>query len=166
MGTAATWAATRAEFAELQAQYGGELTNCTLTINRRYRTTSGKAYYSNPPRIVLAGWLLSAPLAEVIDTLRHEAAHILAGPDAAHGPAWRSWCRRLGCRPQPCYANDGVKAQYSRPAPVRYVIVCDRCGTRYSRRVRSRVVKLVAAHSLIVSCSVCGARALTLHEEE
>ncbi|CAN5521562.1 hypothetical protein BH11PLA2_BH11PLA2_21720 [soil metagenome] len=38
----------------------------------------------------------------VIDTLRHEIAHALAGPKAAHGPAWKAIAIKLGAKPKAC----------------------------------------------------------------
>lgn len=36
----------------------------------------------------------------VLDTIRHELAHALAGPAARHGPEWKQWAALLGCRPR------------------------------------------------------------------
>ena len=36
---------------------------------------------------------------DVEDTVLHEIAHALAGPEAGHGPAWKAIARRLGARP-------------------------------------------------------------------
>ncbi|NCA70157.1 MAG: sprT domain-containing protein [Sphingobacteriia bacterium] len=33
----------------------------------------------------------------VLNTIRHEIAHALAGPGAGHGPRWRAWAVRVGC---------------------------------------------------------------------
>jgi hypothetical protein len=38
----------------------------------------------------------------VLDTLRHEIAHALAGPAAKHGPAWKAIALRLGASPRAC----------------------------------------------------------------
>jgi hypothetical protein len=46
---------------------------------------------------------ISKPLAKVncerrmMDTLRHEIAHALAGPDAGHGILWKKIARKVGC---------------------------------------------------------------------
>lgn len=51
---------------------------------------------------------LSRPIALIIgpermrDTMLHEIAHVIAGRDAAHGPAWRAVCRRIGAIPNAC----------------------------------------------------------------
>ena len=42
-------------------------------------------------------YLFDCPDAEIIDTIRHEIAHIIAGYDAAHGPAWKKIAKKLGC---------------------------------------------------------------------
>ncbi len=47
---------------------------------------------------------LSAPLTErepdaehILNTIRHEIAHALAGPGSGHGPCWRHWAALVGC---------------------------------------------------------------------
>ena len=39
---------------------------------------------------------------QVTDTILHEIAHALAGPDAGHGPAWKAVAKRLGATPKSC----------------------------------------------------------------
>ena len=43
---------------------------------------------------------------QVTDTIRHEIAHALAGPEAGHGPAWRALARQLGATPRSCQPED------------------------------------------------------------
>ncbi len=43
---------------------------------------------------------LDASEAEVRDTVLHEIAHALAGPEARHGPAWKATARRIGATPR------------------------------------------------------------------
>ena len=43
---------------------------------------------------------LDASEAEVKDTVLHEIAHALAGPEARHGPAWKAIARRIGATPR------------------------------------------------------------------
>jgi predicted SprT family Zn-dependent metalloprotease len=43
-----------------------------------------------------------SPEASVLDTLRHEIAHALAGPAAGHGPRWKAVAVRLGATPRAC----------------------------------------------------------------
>lgn len=35
----------------------------------------------------------------VVDTIKHEVAHALAGPGAGHGPKWKEWCLKVGAHP-------------------------------------------------------------------
>ncbi len=71
---------------------------------------------------------LSRPLvelnseAECRDTVLHEIAHALAGPNAGHGPEWVSMCRKVGARPVRCYGAGEVRE----PEP-RYVARCPSC---------------------------------------
>ncbi|WP_422930007.1 SprT-like domain-containing protein [Singulisphaera sp. PoT] len=42
------------------------------------------------------------PASVVLDTLRHEIAHAIAGPAARHGPVWKAVALRLGAKPRAC----------------------------------------------------------------
>src|SRR3954463_2529714 len=44
----------------------------------------------------------NSPEETVLDTLRHEIAHALAGPAAKHDPAWKAVAVRLGATPRAC----------------------------------------------------------------
>ena len=44
----------------------------------------------------------NSPPETVLDTLRHEIAHAIAGPAARHGPAWKAVAIRLGATPRSC----------------------------------------------------------------
>src|SRR4030088_471893 len=44
----------------------------------------------------------NSPPETVLDTLRHEIAHALAGPAARHGPRWKAVALRLGATPRSC----------------------------------------------------------------
>lgn len=46
----------------------------------------------------------------VRDTVLHEIAHALVGPEAGHGPQWRAMARRLGCSAQRCVDSDAPRA--------------------------------------------------------
>ena len=39
---------------------------------------------------------------EVLETILHEIAHVIAGPGAGHGPQWRKAARAVGARPDRC----------------------------------------------------------------
>src|SRR5262249_54133088 len=46
-----------------------------------------------------------SPEESVLDTLRHEMAHAIAGPAAKHGPRWKAVAIRLGATPRSCESS-------------------------------------------------------------
>lgn len=71
--------------------------------------------------------------AEVEDTIRHEVAHALAGPDAGHDQHWKNMARHTGARPERCYDSAQVVAVQ---APL--ALVCDTHGIIARRHRRAR----------------------------
>lgn len=85
---------------------------------------------------------------DVLDTIRHEIAHALAGCYAGHGPAWKAMCLRVGAKPERCKAIEGMplgawqatcggcqkvygKTRYTRrPGRISY---CPKCGPTKGR---------------------------------
>jgi len=69
---------------------------------------------------------LSAPLTllnseeQVRDTILHEIAHILAGPQAKHGPAWKRVAASIGASPTRC-ADVGARP------PAKWRGACPNC---------------------------------------
>jgi predicted SprT family Zn-dependent metalloprotease len=47
-------------------------------------------------------YALNNSAASVLDTLRHEIAHAIAGPHARHGPSWKAVAVKLGANPRAC----------------------------------------------------------------
>lgn len=60
---------------------------------------------------------------QTLDTIRHEVAHVLAGPRAKHGPTWKAMCAITGARPVRCYSGDTVNA-----VDVAWRAECGDCG--------------------------------------
>ncbi|HYH69629.1 MAG TPA: SprT-like domain-containing protein [Urbifossiella sp.] len=73
------------------------------------------------------------PLTVIVDTIKHEVAHAIVGPEHGHSEAWRAKCRELGCKPEVTYGMD-VKM----PAG-KYQAVCPSCNTRFHRHRKPRV---------------------------
>jgi predicted SprT family Zn-dependent metalloprotease len=71
----------------------------------------------------------------VIDTLRHEIAHALAGPDAGHGPLWKAHAIRLGARPKSCKSSDEVKVR-----PGDWQVTCPACQQTYHKYKKPKVL--------------------------
>ncbi len=88
---------------------------------------------------------LSGPLTEaneepeVLDTIRHELAHAVAGPAARHGPQWRAQARAFGARPQAT-----TSTAISVPAP--YSLVCVGCGAVLRGSVHRRSKAMLNSH--------------------
>ena len=74
----------------------GEWTFAFLEAERRL----GDCHFDN--RVIRIGRIhaLDASEAEIRDTILHEIAHALAGPEARHGPAWKAIARRIGATPR------------------------------------------------------------------
>ncbi len=64
-----------------------------------------------------------SPRESVLDTLRHEIAHALAGPGAGHGPAWQRIAARLGATPRACDTSTETVT-----LPGDWQAVCPACG--------------------------------------
>jgi hypothetical protein len=123
----------------LLAEHG--LDDWTLRFDRAKRR-AGICRYSE--RVIG----LSAPLThlhsadEVRDTVLHEIAHALAGPNAGHGPRWRSVARRIGCSGERCVsaASPRVVGAWVGVCPQGHtadrhrrperVLLCRPCGSR------------------------------------
>lgn len=62
--------------------------------------------------------------AEVLNIIRHEVAHALAGSAAGHGRLWKLQCLVTGARPERCYSQkSGVQVPKGR-----YQGTCQSCG--------------------------------------
>jgi predicted SprT family Zn-dependent metalloprotease len=70
---------------------------------------------------------------QVEDTIRHEVAHALAGPEAGHGNVWKRTALAVGARPERCYSSAQVVA-----APAPWFLLCEGCGFTATRHRRTR----------------------------
>jgi predicted SprT family Zn-dependent metalloprotease len=80
---------------------GFALTGWSFGFNRRKRSL-GVCFYHRRA-IELSAYLVerNGP-AEVCDTLLHEMAHALVGPDHGHDAVWQRKCVEIGARPVRC----------------------------------------------------------------
>jgi predicted SprT family Zn-dependent metalloprotease len=83
--------------------------------------------------------------AAVRDTILHEIAHVLAGPQAKHGPAWQAQCIRLGCRPKQYATTQDVVLKHS------HALTCGCCGQIFKRLFRASSKDYSRCH-----CGTCG----------
>jgi predicted SprT family Zn-dependent metalloprotease len=70
----------------------------------------------------------NSPEATVIDTLRHEIAHAIAGPAAKHGPRWKAVAVRLGATPRSCETSGQATVE-----PGDWRATCPACHKTYHR---------------------------------
>jgi predicted SprT family Zn-dependent metalloprotease len=103
------------------------------------------------PRIIQ----LSRPLTLLNDetlftwVVKHEIAHVLAGPDAVdHGPVWRIEARKLGIKPTRCWTSSGLDAV---KVEGKVVGTCkNRCGYVYRQH---KITWSAYHHDVCPTCS-------------
>jgi len=95
--------------------------NCAVSHNAR--SWLAKCYYGNK-QIVLSKYLLElGSNEEVMDTILHEVAHAIVGPDVEHhGKEWLAKSKELGC--------SGNLAGH-RIAPYLYEAKCSKCNSEF-----------------------------------
>jgi predicted SprT family Zn-dependent metalloprotease len=97
----------------------------------------GSCYYNKKLIKLARHHVLNGTEAEIIDTIRHEVAHALAGPLAKHGPEWKRWAIRLGCRPRSHAHNITYQMPY------KFILHCPVCAKDIQkRRVRVSMRRL------------------------
>ncbi len=69
----------------------------------------------------------------MLDTLLHEIAHALAGPEAGHGPAWKAVAVRIGATPRACDDSPDTVVQ-----PGDWQTTCPGCNKTHHRYKRPR----------------------------
>lgn len=64
---------------------------------------------------------------ELIDTVRHEVAHALAGYRAKHGPVWKKWAVAVGARPSSRSSSSNGLSQTERvlAGEYKWVVICN-----------------------------------------
>lgn len=77
-------------------------------------------------------YCLKAPAHFLRNTILHEIAHALVGPQHNHDQVWKEKARSIGCTGDRCHNVDF--------APPRYIASCPRCGWRIKRNFRKRMV--------------------------
>ena len=69
---------------------------------------------------------------EIRNTLLHEIAHALVGPNNAHNAKWQTVAKRIGARPEATNPNAEM------PAP-KWLLVCDDCNQVVAHRHRRQL---------------------------
>lgn len=136
------------EWRRLRSEHA-ELLGVSIRFSRRMTSTMGSCRFKRQPHgqpakcfeVVISESLLACGLEQVIDTLRHEAAHAVAGLEAKHGPVWKATARRLGATPKACgtLTAEQREARRAVQGPAKYTVRCSRCGIEHDqRRMTSR----------------------------
>jgi len=80
-------------------------------FSERMTSTFGKCSFKRKEIILSAPLVRLASEVHVRNTILHEIAHALAGPNFGHGPRWRMFARKIGSSTSRTYSRD---AQLSR----------------------------------------------------
>lgn len=112
---------------ELMAQHKISGLGCGWTFGfDNARVRFGCCFYGSR-RITLSKVLVSVnDEKEVRDTILHEIAHALAGPEAGHGWKWKTKAAAIGARPTRCYTNTTTTI-----VTTKWEAVCHHCRKRY-----------------------------------
>lgn len=96
----------------------------------RSKTREGQCIFGR--RVISLSWPIAQlrELAESRDTILHEIAHAIAGYRAAHGPAWKAVCRKIGARPVACSDGQRAEMRYTGRCPAGHTAQRDRLDDR------------------------------------
>lgn len=83
-------------------------------------------------------WTVRESWEVVEQTVLHEIAHALAGPEAKHGPEWHSIALSIGVK------NPAALAKEYEALPGRYMAVCGNCGRKSYRYRKTRRMNALA----------------------
>jgi predicted SprT family Zn-dependent metalloprotease len=113
------------------ARYGLQGWTFALADTRR---RLGACLYGKKRIEIAAYHAANSPAESVLDTLRHEIAHALAGPAAGHGPLWKAIAVRLGATPRACEVSPEIPIK-----PGAWQATCPTCSrtVHLYRRPRS-----------------------------
>ena len=117
--------------AEFTAQHP-VLHRLPLRVSSRMTRAAGKAVWKRgmPFEIVLSLPFFADDANDLRRTVTHEAAHIIAGHAAGHGPAWRAVHRSMGGKGDRCHTMslaEGFTHTPRKRAP-RVEVTCPKCG--------------------------------------
>lgn len=128
---ALAWA--REAAVNLMARHG--LAGWQFGFNRNVRRAGVCRYASGkrPGRIELSVHFVGHnSWDEILDTILHEIAHALVGPEHGHDAAWKAKCVELGARPERCYGD------HVRMPPGRWRAACPACRRVFDRHRRPK----------------------------
>ena len=102
-----------------------------IRVSARMTRAGGTAVFTNPAHepveIKLSLPFFADEANDLRETVTHEAAHIVAGRKAVHGPAWKAVHRTMGGKAQRCHKMELANGFTAR-RNVRVDSPCARCG--------------------------------------
>jgi len=127
------WAKTVA----VQLMHNHGLEGWSFSLNKNLRR-AGVCFYpftGKPGRIELSVHFIELnDEAEIRDTILHEIAHALTGPDHGHDEVWKAKCIAIGARPERCYHGN-----VNMPLGA-WRAECPACNKRFHRHRRPRTL--------------------------
>ena len=69
-------------------------------------TRTGDARFPYRVTVELSRFIVRQKREDIVDTIRHELAHAVAGPKAGHGKRWKEAAVRLGAKPERCVEQE------------------------------------------------------------
>ena len=92
---------------------------------------------------------------EVMDTIRHEIAHALAGLGTKHGRLWKLWAKKVGCTSVRATAS----ASTIKMPKGKWTLTCKMCGHSSEKHRASKLIKTQARGYY---CTRCGRRSINM----
>lgn len=101
------------EWDRLVGQYS-QLSQWSFSVGTIGDSRAGGITNFSYKTVTIAPWLASSSnIDQIIDTVRHEAAHVIAGASAGHGRVWKAIARQLGIsNPSASSLMEGVDPGY------------------------------------------------------
>jgi len=142
----------RAILSEYVEQYP-VLRNMPIRVSGRMTRAGGSARFRHgkPFEIVISLPFFADEANDLRRTVTHEAAHVVAGIDAGHGPAWRSVHRSMGGDASRTHSMSLAQGFEARRNVGRVDVPCPKCGQPMSlgpvQAKRHRAGKAKYSHS-------------------
>jgi predicted SprT family Zn-dependent metalloprotease len=109
------------------------LSTMPVRVSARMTRAAGSVRFrgGKPFEIVLSLPFFADEANNLRETVTHEAAHVVAGRAAGHGPAWRMVHRAMGGKAERCHTMSlaqGFTARRDTQPRVRVEATCPKCG--------------------------------------
>ena len=126
------WVYARVRLPELMRKHGLTDKGWGYKFDKA-RSRAGACNYTKRLIHMSAGYVAKASNAEIDDTILHEIAHALVGPQHGHGPVWKAKAREIGCSAERCHT-----VRFTEP---RWLFSCSKgcCKGKIDRRRRRAV---------------------------